>query len=527
MAEGVFIWLLVFIIALFLWFGVRAYTKVNMVRFFYLGDGLTLRKFVSTLVVTNLSLGNYIILCAIWGYFFGISGAIWVSIAIVLLVGVFYCVAPKFRDYIEDTENSGTLHEYLATRFVGAKGNPYAWRLRLTASLATVLCLSFALVLELVLAASLLAAILQRPDLAPIWFIILTACITAYASLGGYRAVVITDVIQAVCLMVGVLGFGAIALMLYPPQVPYSTVFGLDAYSILLGIGWANALSISVIGAGWFLVTMDTWQRACASRSLRVSKTGSLISGFLLILAVWVYSYIGIYARTAIEPIVTGSAAVEILSKGLNPVADIVLLPGVHSAWGGVPLALFFVGLIAAALSTADTFSIVCSHSIVSDLIIGLGQNRRFGDLTENQQRTFAFLGRAVTVGMGLIVLILWWLLSVLDLLRDPLTLFFLAYSIQFALLVPIVRSLGSSMGNAMAATFSVLVGIVVSLGIGLWAALNLQSGTVGTVIGMSFDQWLALSPVLAILAGAVVYMVLAVLAKFLESGAPVAEQEK
>jgi Na+/proline symporter len=150
--------------------------------------------------------------------------------------------------------------------------------------------------------------------------------------------------------------------------------------------------------------------------------------------------------------------------------------------------------LVMAALSTADTFLMVCGHSFVSDLIVGIGRKSNFGNLTNNISFALSNIARGVIVSMTIFLVLLWILLNQLQLLQDPLTLFFIAYSVQWALLAPIIFAATKKKRSANIVFISIGAGIVTALLVGFGSAFTLYAGQ-ETIFGLSTLGWLALTP--------------------------------
>ena len=480
--------------------GVRSYRAAATLSDFFLMDRrLRLGGLSSSLVMTNLSLGNFIFLCAIWGYYYGVSGTVWIVICIILLTVTFTFFAKHFKSYIEDKGNFGTVHEFLELRCRRSVDDPIARQVRILASVATIVCLLFALVLELYLASLLLQDFIGLN--AGVGFVVLTAIVSLYTSFGGFRTVVFTDILQAVVMVLGMLAAVALLGLLPLPWKTYSSIYGPPSFvGVLTGTGWANALSISVIGFGWLLVTMDTWQRNAAARSIDTSVRGALIGGAAMIIAVVVWSFLGISVRTAVEPAASGQELASQLSGGLNPLRDLFLLAPGQADWQGVAFGLFGVALVMAGFSTADTFLVVSAHSGISDLLIGRTKGKTLKDLDEAQQRAFAVTGRAILGVMGFCVIAVGYSLGELGLLADPITLFFVAYSVQFSLLVPVVLAVRPRC-NPFALRGALVSGLAASLFVGFGSALALQRGT-PTLLSLPTADILALTPVVTVAVG-------------------------
>ena len=286
--------------------------------------------------------------------------------------------------------------------------------------------------------------------------------------------------------------------------VPISTAYPIEWSA--LNIGWPNIVTICVVGSGWFLVAMDQWQRTCATRSTQRTKLGmawyfGLIAGFAV-----VFGLIGIYDKVAILPSLTPHLLAQ-SSKGDNPLIDLLLVSSLPNS-SQFLYALFALGLLAAAMSTANTFLIVSGHSFVSDLLLAVAKNASLHSISEAETRVFLGIARGAIVVMGIFVILTWTVLYAFGLLTEPLSFFFIAYSIQFALLAPMVWSrLPPRFIPSGAAVFhAIRTGIVVSLlsGLGFWYCSH---EGVGPILGIAASDWLALTPVLVLISGTLVIL--------------------
>lgn len=481
--------------------GLRESSRID--EFFLMNGELRLGPFVGTLAATNFSLGNMIFLSLIWGYFYGLSGAFWLCVGFILAAAVFIVVvrrSPAVAGYIEDRQNSGSVHEYLYYAY--RDNNPTAAKkIRLAASLATVLCLLVALTLEIYLASTIISP-LVGVDFVTI-FIGLAVLICLYAAMGGFFAVVVTDIIQGALLAVAV-SFMTILFITIDLEIEsYSSVYATGLGDFVSAPGWTGIAAILGVTAGWYLVTMDTWQRAAASRSADVAVRGMGWGTLALLIGIMAFVLVGMYDALAIAPSLSGEALAS-HSQGLNPITDIYLLIPTLPFWGEVLVGLIAVCFLMAGISTADTFLVVCGHSLVSDLMIGLGRGESFGDLTENESDLLAGVGRGVIVAMAILVLLMFFGLRWLDLLGNPLALFYLAYSIQFALLAPVVGTLWKIRPKARVVLWSLLLGVVVALLWGFGFALAGVEG-VSQFMGHTIDEWVYLAPLPPMVVGFII----------------------
>jgi len=475
----------------------------NSLYGYFLKSGkLKLPGFVAAILSANISIGNFIVFVAGWGYLFGWGGILWFIVNLALNTVAYIWFVPAFSSYIEDSNNSGTIHEYLSTKFA-SKDSAFSSKIRLVASATTIFGLLLAIVFEIHLATILIAPVLK---LDPVYlFLILTALICVYSAIGGFHTLIFTDMVQSFVMIAGtiaiipiLLSFGDISQL----HVRYPFNFN------SINIGWPSILGICVIGSGWFLVAMDQWQRTCAMRDSSRTKTGMLWYFFSISLFAIVYGLIGMYDGSYILPAL--NAAHISNSSGSNPLVDYFLVPKIHNNVHWVFIVLPGLAFLAAAMSTANTFLIVSGHSFVSDLLMVIAKKNTIHEIDKKNESTYISIARSVITGMGVFVILVWVVFNVTGLLNDPLSFFFIAYSIQFALLAPMVfsRLSASYHPSAKAIYYSIIVGVLMSVGssISFWILGQYRHDAI--FIGLTPFDWLSLTPVITWLSGMLVLLI-------------------
>lgn len=359
----------------------RRYNQ-TLYGFFLRNGDLKLTGFVPAILSANLSIGNFIVFIATWGYLFGWGGIIWFIINLALNTIAYIVFIPTFRSYIEDRQNNGTIHEYLSSTFASSdKDKPFAIKIRLVASATTIFGLLLAIVFEIHLAASLLAPLLEINT--PMVFSILTVLICIYSGIGGFHTLIFTDIVQSLFMIIGTAAI-----------IPVLTMFGsfnqvITSYPLAIhsmDIGWPSILGICVIGSGWFLVAMDQWQRTCAMRDSKRTKTGMIWYFCSISLFAIVYGLMGMYDRASLLPALD-STLISQHSGGSNPLVDFFLIAKVAPAIHPLLFALAGIAFLAAAMSTANTFLIVSGHSFVSDFLLTIGHKKNIHSLPEGHER--------------------------------------------------------------------------------------------------------------------------------------------
>jgi Na+/proline symporter len=466
--------------------------------YFLLNGELRLPGFVATILSANLSIGNFVIFVASWGYLFGWGGIFWFTVNLLLNIIGYLLFLPVFRGYIEASTNSGTLHEFLAIAFA-TDLEPYQRRIRFLASATTITGLLFAIVFELHLGTVLLAPLLGVNPV--ILFSLFAILICLYSAIGGFHTLVFTDFLQSAAIIVGSAIIIPTLLGAIHDSSAAANVYPLNLQA--LNIGVPNILGICLIGTGWFLVAMDQWQRSCATRSAERTRKGMILY-FLIISAFGVlFGLVGMFARLMIEGRLPAANAGQ-FSKGANPLNDFFLYAAIDPTVSPVIFALFAVALIACATSTANTFLIVSGHSFVTDVLIAVAKKTSIHQLSAEQEKGYLSVARASITGMAAFVIVIWVILATAGLLSDPLNFFFIAYSIQFALLAPMlftrlpVRLYPSPRGVFV----SVLVGVIGAIGVGFGLWCLTQRGDPSLLFGLKASEWLPLTPLITTVLG-------------------------
>jgi Na+/proline symporter len=477
----------------FLW---NRKAQQTLYRFFLVEGKLRLPFYTTALVAANLSVGNFIVFISVWGYKYGLAGLLCFIVNLALNVLGFAIFFPRFRGYIESHENNGTIHDYLSTAYTPDPRSRQALSIRLTASVVTIVGLTLAIVFELSLAVQLLRPANEVQGIAFFsGFAVIIALFTAY---GGFRTLVTSDLANATILTFSVAVMCVLIRYMWV-NTAAAPPLSFDIHtSDFANLGWPNMLSIAVIGFGWMLVAMDQWQRTCASRSLMTAIEGLLIylpvvSLFAIAFAAW-----GVFDHNVL-PLIVSEATRNGLSGDQNPLLDLTLLP-VDSTVGRYLVAFIISGLVFAAISTTNTFLNVCSHSFTSDILVGSIANRALSKLTPAENTLYVAIARTIIVGMVVIIILCFAGLTIGGLLKDPLSFFFIAYSVQFALLPAMTMSAlpRRLKPSSLSALASICVGFATSLVVGFGSWLLMQAGDI-PVFRVAPSDWLTLAPVVTI----------------------------
>jgi Na+/proline symporter len=314
------------------------------------------------------------------------------------------------------------LHEFLGEEY-GAKS------LAIVGAICTTLGFLGMFAVELTVGSRFISGLIQKY---PQWAVVMALSTVAfvYTSLGGFRAVIVTDRIQMGAIWILLLALVAFvgsyffeqgfteSIALIPESVK-SFTWREGLGSFLWGILVINMLS--------YMADMSIWQRIGASeepatvmKGLGRSVLNSLITWTVLVA-------LACLAWVVVKPV-----------AGENPLLTILATAGLKAGiWGKIVLFCVVLGLFGAMLSTASTQLIAVSHTVYEDL---LGRLRRLSLADRVSSGRELLISRVILIYAALLAMILVeWLaylgFSVADMV-------FAVYGAQLALLPPIALAL-------------------------------------------------------------------------------------
>ncbi len=183
--------------------------------------------------------------------------------------------------------------------------------------------------------------------------------VVIYTTVGGFRAVVLTDTIQGVMLLFASLailyavitaGGGVESIM--------QTLYSIDP-QLLTPTGGGNAIPKPFILSFWVLVGIgilglpQTTQKCLGYKDSRSMHNAMIIGTFVVGFTMLAMHLVGAMGRAVIPDITVGALAVPTLTVRL-----------MSPFWAGI----FIAGPLAAIMSTVDSMLIMCSAAIVKDL---------------------------------------------------------------------------------------------------------------------------------------------------------------
>ena len=190
---------------------------------------------------------------------------------------------------------------------------------------------------------------------------IMAVSVALYVGVGGFRAVVWTDMVQYI-LLAGLAAYVAHMALGLSANEGVSLI----AASSMLGADWWDIFSMGgILGALVFIVALvpgwvaeqDPWQKVWAARDDRSAKRGLLLGAALLSL-VYIFCLLAAIGLSVIYPRPSGEVEAEMLY--LRIISDNV------PEW---LLGLLTIGFAAASMSCTDTFATSGASCLSRDLI--------------------------------------------------------------------------------------------------------------------------------------------------------------
>ncbi len=280
--------------------------------------------------------------------------------------------------------------------------------------------------------------------------IIFGLTVVLYTAVGGFRAVVLTDAVQGMVMIVAALVI--LAAVLHAGGGMENCVRQLREIdpALLTPFGPGDSLPAPMLLSFWVLVGLgvlglpQTAQKCMAYRDSRAVHsamlTGTAVTGFLLLCL----HLAGTLGRAVLPDLPSGDLVMPTLTVSLLP-----------PFWAGV----FVAGPLAAIMSTVDSMLLMASAAIIKDLYI---RYRLGDDLSRLTPERISRLSLACTLGLGLLVFA--------AALRPPELLvwinLFAFGGLEAVFLWPLVLGLYWKRANTRGAIWSMIAGLGVFLGL-------------------------------------------------------------
>jgi sodium/proline symporter len=324
----------------------------------------------------------------------GIS-AIWVALGCVLgILFIWFVMAGRLRVETERT-GSMTVSSLLAKRFPGSGRS---------IGMLSALILVFFFLFYIAAQFSGSGIVLNKTfGLDPFWGIIIgSVVVVVYCVMGGFIAVVVTDVFQAILMIITLVAFPVIAMfiaMSRDVQILESIREAGPAYlSLTRGTTGSTAVILVVSGLSWMLGYTGQPQlltRMMAIRNRQDVTRAKWVAAIWTILAYIGAILIGIFGIAFVKNGILGNEAVK-LATDAEKILPVMVITLVNPIIAGFLLS----GVISAMMSTASSEVTVSSASITEDIYSPLKK-------TPLSPRKMLYLNQLVTLLVGMVAIVL------------------------------------------------------------------------------------------------------------------------
>ncbi|SIO11826.1 sodium/pantothenate symporter [Halodesulfovibrio marinisediminis] len=375
-------------------------------------------------------------------YRYGLS---WVFLAMIQVPTTFLTLGVLGKRFaiIARKTNSMTITDFLRARY---KSDAVV----ILCSVALLIFFMAAMLAQFIGGARLFQAVTGYPYI--VGLVLFGITVVLYTAVGGFRAVVITDAIQGIIMVVAVV---VILLAIINAgggmEQCMTTLKGIDS-GLITPTGPNNVVSQPFVLSFWILVGLgilglpQTTQRCMGYKDSRAMHDamviGTLLIGFIILCA----HLSGALGRAILPELPAGDLAMpSLIMELLSPF------------WAGV----FIAGPLAAIMSTVDSMLLLVSAAIIKDLYV---HYRLHGDASQMPSINIQRMSLMCTAVIGMLVffaaiqppdLLVWINL-------------FAFGGLEAVFLWPIILGLYWKRANATGAVFSILVGVATFISISI-----------------------------------------------------------
>jgi len=344
--------------------------NVTPEEFFLYNREMPKDEFVPTYVTTNIGLFSSIAFSVILGFYYGISGMLFMTTAWFFGMYWFSLKIPKLLPFLK---TGTTIHEFISNSY--GKTDSQKIRLRAWTSVVSAILYFASVGVEVKFGADIFAPSLGQIQSTVLAFVIAFIGLT-YTYLSGYKGVVFTDKIQYYILLTGAF---VIFIFTFIIGIDHNFSFSNEAFKgyfgfpfILIGPDPYGLIGLVILLSLYQFCIMDMWQRCIAFAKTKDENNQTLsdeklivllkrntfkkaILPFIILFIVWFG--IGIVAL--------GSN----LTSNLNEILPSFLASfDAYGSIGYFSKAIIITGFVAAVMSTVDTFLLATVQTIMYDI---------------------------------------------------------------------------------------------------------------------------------------------------------------
>lgn len=329
-----------------------------------------------------------------YAYTDGLS-ALWVALGCVAgILFIWFVMAGRLR---EETARTGsmTVSSLIARRFPGSERS---------IGMLSAFIVIFFFVFYIAAQFSGSGKVLHKTfGLDPFWGIIISSVVvTFYCVMGGFVAVVVTDVFQAILMIFTLVVFPVIAVLVAGAHdihlLQSIREAGPEYLSVTKGLTGSSAVALILSGLSWALGYTGQPQlltRMMAIRDRKGVRTARWVAAGWTLLAYIGAILIGLFGIAFVHSGFLGGES-ALLSEDAEKILPVMVVALVNPIMAGVLLS----GVISAMMSTASSELTVSSASITEDIITPLRKSKA-------SPKRMLLLNQAMTFAVGVVAIVL------------------------------------------------------------------------------------------------------------------------
>ena len=325
----------------------------------------TVSTYLSTFTGSTLAVST-----ATLGFMYGFS-VMWCVPAIFLALILLIPLIPKIKEFA-DKFKLFTLSDFLYHRY----GRKVAVLSGILIFFTFATLVSFNLTIGGIFLSSIFSLSLHKA------IIFVSIIIITYTLLGGFRAVVWTDIIQ-LC-FIG-LGIFLLLFLSFPGISKLQTLP--SSFFDPTGWGFSNIVGMFILLSLTFIGAQDAWQRVYAAKDIRTAKKSTLIAAIILAIIVASSILIGIFGKALLP---------DINPQFVIPNLSMKVLPPVF-------LGLVLMGYLAIFTSSADSFLNIAGMCLLKDVFQKSINPKIKGETLLKLDKPAVLLAGMVALGISLL----------------------------------------------------------------------------------------------------------------------------
>lgn len=211
-----------------------------------------------------------------------------------------------------------------------------------------------------------------------------TGIVLVYSMFGGFRGVVLTDIIQFVLLLLSALAVFVVAMQAcggFGPIAQAAAASGRPEFMSFTAGAPKYLMYVITFGCSW-MIQANVWQRISATRDTRDARRMTVLSFFVYIPLYLIVVFTGMAGIVLFDSLPRGGVVTALVEQHMSPVAAAVV----------------FVGISAAIMSTMDSLINTGAMTLVMDLLPG-GRDAQ-SRLRRSRLATLAIVAAGVVIAL-------------------------------------------------------------------------------------------------------------------------------